>query len=106
VEGGDHFTRINGEDNNLRKGTERRSYMKRLLAVTMGIMLSASLISSANASPAKPSASPDKGSAMQHQPQGITNAKKVMKARFVREKKMTEVRKKAQVKRHQAKGTN
>jgi Spy/CpxP family protein refolding chaperone len=76
--------------------------MKRLVALIAGIFLSASLIASANADPAKAPGIPAKSSVVQNQPQGITNAKKIMKARFDREKRMIEVRKKAQAKKHQA----
>ena len=71
--------------------------MKRLVAVAVGIMLSASLIISANAAPKKKSSA-----VVLKQPQGIINSKKVMQYRIEREKKMIEVRKKAQAQKHQA----
>jgi hypothetical protein len=71
--------------------------MKRLFVLAVGSLLSASLFTAAYAAQA---AAPGKGT---HQ-QGLKNAKKVMKARFDREKKMAEVRKQAQAKKHQAQG--
>jgi len=63
---------------------------------TVAVLLSALLLAPAYAAPA-PKVSPG-------QSQGLSNAKKVMKARFDREKKMDQIRKKAQAKKHQAEG--
>lgn len=71
--------------------------MKRLFALAVGSLLSASLFTAAYAAP---EATQGRG---KHQ-QGLNNAKKVMKARFDREKKMAEIRKQAQAKKHLAQG--
>ena len=71
--------------------------MKRLFVLAVGSMLSASFFTAAYAAPAS---APGKGK----QQQGLKNAKKVMKARFDREKKMAEIRKQAQAKKHLAQG--
>lgn len=71
--------------------------MKRPLVLAAAVLLSASLLAPAHAAQAAKGGTPK-------QSQGIINAKKVMKARFDREKKMTEVRKQALAKKRQAKG--
>ncbi|UFS70603.1 hypothetical protein LPW11_00065 [Geomonas sp. RF6] len=69
--------------------------MKRLVAVAVGGMLAISMVASVGAAPAARTERPK-------QQQGIVNAKKVMKHRLEREKKMHEVRKQGQLKKKQA----
>ncbi|UFS70605.1 hypothetical protein LPW11_00075 [Geomonas sp. RF6] len=69
--------------------------MRRVFVVAAACLLSASVCATAGAAPA--------GKAVAaKQPQGLKNARKVMQARFDREKKMAEVRKQALAKKHQA----
>lgn len=71
--------------------------VKRFAALAVGGFIFAGFLVSADAAPAGRPVQAD-------QPQGIKNLRKVMQARFDREKKMQTVRGKAQAKKHQAKG--
>ena len=68
--------------------------MKQMVALAVGLFLSASLIAAANAAPAGTSDKPKQ--------QGITNAKKAMQSKFERDKKMRELQKKGQAMKRQA----
>jgi hypothetical protein len=68
--------------------------MKRIGALTVGVILSAFLIASANASQAGTSDNP-------RQQQGLKNSKKAMQGKFERDKKVSAVRKQGQAKKHQ-----
>lgn len=69
--------------------------MRRLMALAMGILLSASLLASAHAAQGvKP--------AGQKQRQGIAHVKKALKSMQERDKKVREVRKRGQAMRQQA----
>lgn len=68
--------------------------MKRLIVLAAGLFLSVSLIAVAGAAPVDTPAPPKQ--------QGIKNAKKAMQSKLERDKKMREVQKKGQAKRHQA----
>jgi len=78
--------------------------MKRLIALSVGIIFSASLIAAANAAPtgAPNTAGMPGASNKQNVPLGLKNARKAMKGKIEQDKKMQEVQKKGQAKRHQA----
>lgn len=67
--------------------------MKQFVLCAVAGMLSASIATAVSAAPA---------STPPQQPQGIQNAKKVMKARFDREQKIREVKNKGQAQRQHA----
>lgn len=69
--------------------------MRRVLAVIVGFALSALLVAAVSAAPTKNPENPK-------QSQGIKNAKKAMKYRLDRDKKISEVRKQGQAKKHLA----
>jgi hypothetical protein len=70
---------------------------KRLVARAVSGFLSLSMVAAVYAAPA---VTPDKPKPNK----GMLNAKKVMKSKFERDKKMLDVRKQAHAKRHQAQG--
>lgn len=69
--------------------------MKRILAVTVGVLLTASLIPAVHAAPAKNAARPKA-------PVGVQNAKKVRIAAQERDKKVREIQKKARAQKELA----
>jgi hypothetical protein len=68
--------------------------MKRIITMAAGFLVALSLAVTAYAAP--------KGANVRKSSPGIENSKKVMQYRMQREKKMQDVRKKAQLKKHQA----
>lgn len=69
--------------------------MKRLMALAAGVFLSIFIVAAVNAAPAGRSDNPK-------QQQGIKNAKKAMKGKLERDKKVQQARKQGQAQKKQA----